>query len=77
LRGLKSISFWHGTTHDGSLALDPANPPLGVFINSQGTAVRVAVGVIPASWIGRSNAFVQLTNVGGEDANSSTIRTQQ
>ena len=71
------VAFWHGSVNDGYLTIDPANPPEGVMVNAAGTRLSLAGGPVPAGWIGRADAIVQLLNVAGEDANSSTLRTEK
>ena len=77
-RGVNRVSFYaNGGVKQGSLDLDPANPPLGVSFNPEGTRITLANSILPAGWIGRADASLGLTNTAGTESNSTTVQTQQ
>ena len=77
-RGVNTITFYDPAgTIQGSFVLDPKNPVAGVTFKPEGTRIIIDEGVLPAGWIGHNTAFIGLTNVSGQENNSTAITTRE
>ena len=76
--GVSTITFYDPAgTSQGSFVLDPKNPVAGVTFNPEGTRIIIDEAVLPAAWIGHNTAFIGLTNVSGQESNSTSIQTRE
>ena len=75
---MNTITFYDPAgTSQGSFVLDPNNPVAGLTFHPEGTRIIIDDEVLPAGWIGHNTASIGLTNVSGQESNSTAIQTRE